>query len=92
MSEAVESVARAIHEALRGDRPGTSDSDINPLKPPEWGDLKPYYRALACHQARAAISAMREPTEAMKTAWNGPKPWDQDALEVWQAMIDEALK
>ena len=37
--------------------------------------------------ARAAIAAMREPTEAMKrAAWvSGPEP-------LWRAMIDEALK
>ena len=37
--------------------------------------------------ARAAIAAMREPTEAML----GP-PWNYGRLEIWQAMIDEALQ
>lgn len=44
------------------------------------------------HRARAAIAAMREPIEVMQRAWEGPEPWDQEALEVWQAMIDAALK
>jgi hypothetical protein len=38
------------------------------------------------------LMAMREPDEGMKAAWLGPCPWDDDALEVWQAMIDQALK
>ena len=42
--------------------------------------------------ARAAIAAMREPTKEMKNAWTGPERWDQDALEIWHAMIDAALK
>ena len=40
--------------------------------------------------ARAAIEAMREPTEVMEKAGNAP--WhDADALMCWQLMIDVAL-
>jgi hypothetical protein len=42
-------------------------------------------------KARAAIAAMREPTDGMMHAWSGI--WsDLSANDVWQAMIDEALK
>jgi hypothetical protein len=46
--------------------------------------------------ARAAIEAMREPTDEMEKA--GAFAWDDDwctetnALNMWQAMIDAALK
>jgi len=40
---------------------------------------------LAVLLARAAIEAMREPTEAMLGEWDY-------GLEIWQSMIDEALK
>lgn len=39
--------------------------------------------------ARAAIEAMREPTKDMLAAVKMP---DQQLVEDWQAMIDEALK
>lgn len=42
-------------------------------------------------QARAAIAAMREPTEAMVN--NEQLPYSPgEMLGYWQAMIDEALK
>lgn len=42
-------------------------------------------------RARAAIEAMREPTEAMVYA-DTVKEWPSDACAAWKAMIDEALK
>ena len=44
-----------------------------------------YYQRMA----RTAIEAMREPTEAMIDA--APIS-DEEAAEIWPAMIDEALK
>lgn len=50
------------------------------------------------HRARAAIKAMREPTEAMVTAGAGAEDHEfgviglQPATEAWRLMIDEALK
>ena len=44
------------------------------------------YRKLA----RAAIEAMREPTEAMIAADQGQA--DEDAIASWQAMIDAAIE
>ena len=57
-------------------------------------------RVHAKHVARAAIKAMREPTEAMLTATNwgemfegrNPQETAFRFLKVWQAMIDEALQ
>ncbi len=46
-------------------------------------------RATPEELARAAIAAMREPTEAM----TGSLRWfGEDDLELWQLMIDAALK
>jgi predicted RNA methylase len=43
--------------------------------------------------ARAAIAAMREPTEAMIEGTNYPNTtWDSGDADVWRAMIDAALK
>jgi hypothetical protein len=45
--------------------------------------------------ARAAIEAMREPTEAQLVAWQlQPKldDWREQCRSDWQAMIDEALQ
>ena len=46
-------------------------------------------------RARAAIEALREPTEEMMMAGNGPanrSEWPTSPKDVWKAMIDEALK
>ena len=47
-------------------------------------------------RARAAIAAMREPTQRMlEVGRRGPNReymWDHDALVAWQDMVDEALK
>lgn len=42
--------------------------------------------------ARAAIMAMREPTDAMVNAVRGSAPYDRDVAETWPIMIDTALK
>jgi len=76
MSEMVERVARAIA------------NNLGPL-----GDLR-YYMSdeEAMSAARAAIEAMREPTDAMWDA--GPvinDPNDYGPQDVWDAMINAAL-
>jgi hypothetical protein len=80
MSEMVERVARAIW-ALN------EDTDCH-----DYGLLAPHAKQRADDWARAAIKAMREPTEAMWKAkqptWSLGRPmWDW-----WKDMIDEALK
>lgn len=48
------------------------------------------------HLVRVVIAGLREPTDAMIKA--GAAVWDEDwctetnALNIWQAMVDEALK
>lgn len=44
------------------------------------------------NMAKAAIAAMREPTEGMVSAVRRAKPYDMDITESWPIAIDEALK
>ncbi len=75
MSEIIERVARAIHAA---DEPG------------ELADANEAHRRFCYDAARAAIEAMREPTEAMLIeGCHGSHVTQEDS---WRAMIDEALK
>lgn len=84
MSEMVERVARALYHAHSRNKP----YDI----------LQPEFQRQYEKQARAAIEAMREPTEAMKNAMceagpdtnSGEFSWD-DAATVWTSGIDAAL-
>ena len=76
MSEMVERVARAICEAK---------SRVNECGPKACQPLCPWCVA----SARAAIEAMREPTQAMHRAGlEAP----QTVAEIWRAMIEEATK
>ncbi len=89
MSEMVERVARAQYalDAAKG------------FLPP-WDHAAAHVKDFYCETARAAIEAMREPTEAMLEVgaqycyqtYGGD--WDtslNDARVSWQAMIDETL-
>jgi hypothetical protein len=81
MSEMVERVARAI-QAQSGHQPAT-DEGWN--RPENTLSVQNFRR-----MAKAAIEAMREPTEDMIQAGiDGPVG---DTEGKWQAMIDEALK
>lgn len=80
MSEMVKRVARAIRVARQ------SDPDTPPQEP-QAGELEWWIP-----EARAAIEAMREPTEAMQRAWEGPESWGWGPLKVYRAMIDAALR
>lgn len=74
MSEMVERVARKIGDELSLHKQGL-----------DWVDKDgPIQRA-----ARAAIEAMREPTQEMVTV--AEKQWSAYAAPVWRAMIDAAL-
>jgi hypothetical protein len=57
---------------------------------PDSYDVDRYWRRWI-PEARAAISAMREPTEAMKRAADR-LPDVMSVGDEWRAMIDEALK
>lgn len=74
MSEMVERVAKAIIKA-RTYRAGTADGDVNAI------------RLFAEQEARAAIEAMREPTQAMLERGD-----HGTSASGWANMIDEALK
>ena len=43
-------------------------------------------------QARAAIEAMREPTEALQAAGAHRRENRKPVADIWRAMIDEALR
>lgn len=90
MSEMIERVARVIHENHAFDSIGehTPWDEVNDV----FSHAQDDYRKVA----RAAIEAMREPTQEMKDVGlrdpgsGGPDPGYE--TEVWQAMLDEALK
>lgn len=82
MSEMVEKVAMTLCHYPAG--PG----DTNSCCPNEMGQKR------CQRQARAAIEAMREPTEAMVECIPGGRIDDQRPVvrKHWAMMIDEALK
>lgn len=83
MSEMVERVARAMK--LRASQPVENLKSLEPVLVGSLGDAWPYL-------ARAAIEAMREPTEGMcKAHWQTCEVGGGNAA-AWRAMIDEALK
>lgn len=107
MSEMVERVAKALYdsESRRADQCVSILTDalgkpVTGLRIEPWGDCEKSFM----DDARIAIEAMREPTEAMKTAAYGPimhggreGPVHVDqlrrsaALTAYEAMIDSAL-
>lgn len=79
MSEMIERVARAVSQSFHdeGYIEGVSD-------PAEWNEF--------LKAARAAIEAMREPTDRM--VWDGGTALHdkgEDTAGIWAAMIDAAL-
>lgn len=84
MSEMIERVARAIWA-----------SEYTSPWPDGDGYPDDEYRLVARKQARAAIEAMREPTDAMKAVdgihWGYGCHVCGGLTEGWQAMIDAAL-
>lgn len=97
MSEMIERVARVLAQVhfnrkklSWGMEPGRSV-----MQSDEVAHLVDTYWKNHVEDARAAIAAMREPTEAM--AFQGHfeipdyDPEDADAANVWRAMIDAAL-
>ena len=98
-SEMVERVARALFET-EWSPPGTEK--IRAVWEKEWPRSCEYW----LNSARAAIAAMREPTEAMTEAASDAVEKYEDEVRggdltptrhclpetVWRAMIDEAVK
>lgn len=83
MSEMFERVFRAIAKA------GGNNPDRLPKEPGPGYPMRQMYEAMT----RAAIEAMREPTDEMANAgYHGTSYWeDSHPTAVWQAMIDAAL-
>lgn len=89
----IERVARAMHAKWFEIRPGDFGQAA-------WEEMPESWRHETMEFARAAIEAMREPTEAMLNAKYGPENYERvsgwldslDAETVWQAMIDVALE
>jgi len=84
MSEMIDKVAEALWKKRIG-----NSLDI------EWDNLFPRTKQMYIDEAKAAIEAMREPTEKMYkaasyilTAQSGVYGPD----DIWASMIDEALK
>lgn len=84
MNEMIERVARAVYEARNSGRATVA----------EWLELPQAVRAEERRDARAAIEAMREPTEGMVQAAHEEAPHIGSVFwwHSWRAMIDAALK
>lgn len=100
MTEMVERVARAMWEWQRSNCFIAGTIPVADLWP-AWESAKEDSRESELGRARAAIEAMRAPTEAMGEAGDGvpsgpgfcDEPGDPPSVYgIWQAMIDEALK
>jgi hypothetical protein len=91
MNAAIEKVARAICKANCRVEPHPCDRDDD-------GSCKPpacFAWRLEFGTARAAIEAMREPTEPMlkaATKLDCTAPYDPTMRELYASMIDEALR
>ena len=88
MSEMIERVARAIFASWRKQMDEDGQTGKGPLS---FDDLDGDERGFGIDAARAAISAMQEPTDAMIEA---AEPWaEQNGFSRgWRAAINEALK
>lgn len=85
----IERVARALHDAWLSEAATIQDMHANGPFPP-WEEKSAETKARFYISARAAIEAMREPTEEMKDAG-----WffaGSESGECFSAMIDAALK
>ena len=92
MSEMVDRVAKAIYGVV-APQMGLDDSWEGLA---DWAKMDGYPHASHLHElmlaeARAAIEAMREPTQAMNEAGDLHAVSFGLAAEVWAAMIDTAL-
>lgn len=86
----IEKVARAIYAS------SAFHDNLDSINP-RFDSLGDEWRAVMFASARAAIEAMREPTEAMNAAGHvclphgGYMPHEREAGYVWEAMISAAL-
>jgi hypothetical protein len=57
-----------------------------------WDDYPASVHAATLRTARAAIEAMREPTEDMQDAGAYPRENKKPVADIWQAMVGKALE
>ena len=79
MSEMIERVAKAIHH-------------YRPNRVEPWERCVESYKKELRMQAKAAIEAMREPTNKMVKPYIDAYYRDEDMKTAWREMIDAALK
>lgn len=96
MSEMVERVARAVHTTARASQNVPEPPMSDEMWRIYWGSLAGARGHLG-NLARAAIAAMREPTDGMDMAGeihgiDSDCQMECNAIGVWQAMIDKALE
>ena len=88
MSELIERVAIAIAHAMEADMPKFTQLP--------WDRMSVPAKAAHCRRARAAIEAMRDPTEEMDMAGVNADSFRSlgllKARRIWGDMIDAALK
>jgi hypothetical protein len=93
MGEMVERVIAAVMADLKDQLGGKKMHDPNA---PTWTDWSADGNSIDVERCvRAAIAAMREPTDAMEDAGFreiGEPVREENAAAVWRAMIDEALE
>ncbi len=82
MSEMLERVAKALQKAHYERGRGIA---------PDWDAIDRFEREMWFFSARAAMVAMREPTEAMKLAPPDINFHPEEAAQAWRAMLDAAL-
>lgn len=80
----IERMAKALYVAFWETTPK--------LTPPSWEKAQECYRDQSRSIARAAIAAMREPTQAMVDACDFDTPSEGIIRSVWADMIDAALE
>lgn len=85
----IERVARALCKVEGEDPNGGGENSFLQKKYP---NLRiPFTWETRIKEARAAITAMREPTQEMLKAFYGDVPVDQHLGQDWRDMIDAAL-
>jgi hypothetical protein len=85
----IERVAKAVYDR---EYRGLPDCDNPSLKPLQFEDLDEVEVAKYRDSARAAIEAMRDPSQGMQLAALSGVNRMHQTRNVWRAMIDAALK
>lgn len=94
----LERAARALYEKRANHiNEGIRSGSLEREPWPEWSDISSTAQYVLHLEARAVIEAIREPSEGMETDGAMAGDWNRDieigdeAVKVWQAMIDAAV-